>query len=259
MLPKVWLAIETMHANTLEVPIYWEQVEARQGKYDFSLIDTLLMQSRAHKVHLVLLWFATWKNGSNHYMPAWMKKDAGKYPNITGRDGKPIDSPAPDAQATVEADTRAFAAVMRYLKQADPQRTVIMVQVENEPGAWNSVRDFAAAAQKAFEGPVPAELLYMCPPAAPAPGGKYSAAGPMNIFMPGRSPVSSVRWPRQGKKNTHYRCMSMQPSAILFPIRKRRPMKAEVPRTMCFPSGKWRHPLSISLRRIFIFPVRKKC
>jgi hypothetical protein len=159
MLPKVWLAIETMHANTLEVPIYWEQVEARQGKYDFSLIDTLLMQSRAHKVHLVLLWFATWKNGSNHYMPAWMKKDAGKYPNITGRDGKPIDSPAPDAQATVEADTRAFAAVMRYLKQADPQRTVIMVQVENEPGAWNSVRDFAPAAQKAFEGPVPAELL----------------------------------------------------------------------------------------------------
>ena len=159
MLPKVWLAIETMHANTLEVPIYWEQIEGRQGKYDFSLIDTLLMQSRAHKVHLVLLWFATWKNGSNHYMPAWMKNDAGKYPNIIGRDGKPIDSPAPDAQATVEADARAFAAVMRYLKQADPQRTVIMVQVENEPGAWDSVRDFAPAAQKAFEGAVPAALL----------------------------------------------------------------------------------------------------
>jgi hypothetical protein len=29
MLPQVWLAIETMHANTLEVPIYWEQIEAQ--------------------------------------------------------------------------------------------------------------------------------------------------------------------------------------------------------------------------------------
>ena len=37
MLPEVWSAIETMHANTLEIPIYWEQVEPQQGKFDFSL------------------------------------------------------------------------------------------------------------------------------------------------------------------------------------------------------------------------------
>src|SRR6185437_9292810 len=46
MLPKVWDAIEIMHANTLEVPIYWEQVEPEEGKFDFSLIDTLLIQAR---------------------------------------------------------------------------------------------------------------------------------------------------------------------------------------------------------------------
>src|ERR1035437_2885417 len=50
-------------ANTLEVPIYWEQIEPQPGKFDFSLVDTLLKQGREHKVHLVLLWFATWKNG----------------------------------------------------------------------------------------------------------------------------------------------------------------------------------------------------
>src|SRR5471030_2620213 len=75
MLPNVWAGIQAMHANTLEVPIYWEQVEPEQDKFDFSLIDTLLAQSRQHNIHLVLLWFATWKNGSNHYMPAWMKLD----------------------------------------------------------------------------------------------------------------------------------------------------------------------------------------
>ncbi|MBD1365621.1 DUF5597 domain-containing protein [Mucilaginibacter sp. ZT4R22] len=159
MLPQVWHAVETMHANTLEVPIYWEQIEATQGKFDFSVVDTLLAQARTHKTRLVLLWFATWKNGSNHYMPGWMKNNAAKYPNITGKSGKPIDSPSPNVEATLEADTKAFAAVMRYLKKADPQHTVIMVQVENEPGAWDTIRDYSPLAQKLFDGPVPAELL----------------------------------------------------------------------------------------------------
>ncbi len=78
LLPAVWKSVEYMHANTLEVPVYWEQVEPEQGKFDFSVVDILLSQARLHHVHLVLLWFGTWKNGSNHYMPGWMKKDAGK-------------------------------------------------------------------------------------------------------------------------------------------------------------------------------------
>ncbi len=159
LLPQVWLAAEEMHLNTLEVPIYWEQVEAEQEKFDFSLIDTLLNQSREHKVHLVLLWFATWKNGSNHYMPEWMKRDVVKYPNSTGKDGRTIDSPSPNILATMDADIKAFTAVMKYLKKADERHTVIMVQVENESGSWGSVRDYSTVAQKLFEGPVPPELL----------------------------------------------------------------------------------------------------
>jgi len=159
MLPQLWRAVEEMHANTLEVPIYWEQIEPQAGKFDFSLIDTLLTQARDHNARLVLLWFATWKNGSNHYMPEWMKRDAAKYPNVTGKNGQPKDSPSPHAKATLEADVKAFSAVMRYLKQADKPHTVIMVQVENEAGTWDSVRDYSVSAQKLFEGEVPAELL----------------------------------------------------------------------------------------------------
>jgi hypothetical protein len=159
MLPQLWQSVEQMHANTLEVPIYWEQVESQPGKFDFSLIDTLVIQAREHKARLVLLWFATWKNGSNHYMPEWMKGDVAKYPNITGRDGRPVDSPSPHSEAALGADTRAFAAVMGHLKKTDARHTVIMMQVENESGSWGSVRDYSAIAQKLFEGPVPAELL----------------------------------------------------------------------------------------------------
>src|SRR4030043_2312499 len=143
MLPAVWTAIKAMHANTLETPIYWEQIEAQPGKYDFSLIDTLLTQAREHKGHLVILWFGTWKNGSNNYMPEWMKRDAMKYPNITGRNGQPVDSPSPHTQAAMEADAKVFSAVMGYLKKADPQPTVLMVQVENEPGSWGRGRDYS--------------------------------------------------------------------------------------------------------------------
>jgi beta-galactosidase GanA len=40
MLPQVWSAVKAMNANTLEVPVYWEQIEPQPGKFDFSLIDT---------------------------------------------------------------------------------------------------------------------------------------------------------------------------------------------------------------------------
>ena len=159
MLPNLWQSIETLHANTLEVPIYWEQIEPQQDHFDLSLIDTLLLQARQHHTRLVLLWFATWKNGSNHYMPEWMKHDAAKYPNIKNAKGDPIDSPSPNTTATMEADTRAFREVMKHLKATDPQHTVIMVQVENESGSWGSVRDYSPHIQKLIDAPVPAELL----------------------------------------------------------------------------------------------------
>src|SRR5450631_4282230 len=38
MLPKVWPAIEYLHANTVEIPIYWEQFEPRQGRFDYTVV-----------------------------------------------------------------------------------------------------------------------------------------------------------------------------------------------------------------------------
>src|ERR1039458_9728724 len=158
-LPKVWPAMEYLHVNTVEMPVYWEQIEARQGEYDFTLVDTLLAEARKHQVHLALLWFGTWKNGSQHYMPEWTKPGALKYPHVTGKNGDAVDSPSPFAAASLELDKKAFAAFMRHLKAVDPERTVIMVQVENESGTWGSLRDYSPAANKLFESPVPPEVL----------------------------------------------------------------------------------------------------
>jgi hypothetical protein len=156
---KEWTAMEYLHANTIEIPIYWDLIEKQPGQFDFSSIDSLLAEARQHNVRLVLLWFATWKNGSQHYMPEWMLSDPARYFHAVDRNGQAVDSPSPFATASLEADKKAFAAVMGHLKEADPQRTVLMVQVENETGNWNSVRDFSPAAQKVFEAPVPPEIL----------------------------------------------------------------------------------------------------
>ena len=110
-------------------------------------------------MRLVLLWFATWKNGSPHYTPEWVKTDAERFPRVIDTKGEPVDSLSPLGADTLAADSRAFAALMAHVKTADPQHTVIMVQIENETGTWGSVRDYSPAAQKAFDGPVPPALL----------------------------------------------------------------------------------------------------
>lgn len=170
MLPKVWPAIDFLHANTLEIPVYWEQFEPEPGKFDTSVIDTIIKQAREHHARLVFLWFGTWKNGSSHYEPLWMKSQPDKYPRIIGRNGNRVDSPSPHAPETLAADIHAFSALMRHLKSVDGRHTVIMVQVENEPGAWGSVRDFSPAVEKLFNGPVPSELLKAMGTNAPAGG-----------------------------------------------------------------------------------------
>src|SRR5581483_404641 len=105
-LPEVWPAIEYLHANTLETPIYWEQFEPKPGQFDYSEVDLLLQQARQRQVHLVLLWFGTWKNGSQHYMPEWMKLDPKRYFHVMNKEGEYVDSPSPFCPASLDEDKK---------------------------------------------------------------------------------------------------------------------------------------------------------
>jgi len=157
-LPKVWPTIHALHANTLEIPIAWEQIEPVEGRFDFSWVDTLLTESRANGVRLVPLWFGTWKNTNPQYTPEWVKADSKRFPREIAPDGSTHWVMSAHGRATLEADKRAFAALMRHIRQVDPQHTIIMVQVENETGSYGISRDFSPAAQRLFSQPIPAEL-----------------------------------------------------------------------------------------------------
>lgn len=158
-LDDVWPAIDIVKPNTVMVPVGWEQVEAKEGEFDFAFVDTLLEQAREKKVRLILLWFATWKNNGPNYAPEWVKLDNQRFPRVITADGRTLNSLSPHASATLEADRKAFVQLMRHLKAKDPQHTVIMVQPQNEPGTYGSVRDFSPLAQKDFDAAVPEALL----------------------------------------------------------------------------------------------------
>lgn len=158
-LDALWPMVVLMHGNTLEVPVYWEQLEPREGQFDDSVVDIVVQQARAHHVRLILLWFATWKNGKMHYAPEWVKNDPARFPRVIAPDGKPIDVLSPNSPTNYNAAAAAFAHLMAHLRAIDgTQHTVIMMQLENEPGALGSVRDFFAMAQKHFEDNVPPQI-----------------------------------------------------------------------------------------------------
>jgi beta-galactosidase GanA len=158
MLPVVWPMIRQIHANTLEIPVAWEQIEPFEGKFDFTWVDTLIAQARQNGMRLNLLWFGTWKNTGPSYEPEWVKSDTKRFPRMVTKDGKTHYVPTPLSRATLAADKRAFVALMRHIREIDPQHTVILVQVENEVGSYGSPRDFSPEANRLFAGPIPAEL-----------------------------------------------------------------------------------------------------
>jgi beta-galactosidase GanA len=61
--------------NTVLAGVSWAQFEPEEGKFDFSVLDGVIREARTHNMRLVLLWFASWKNGLSSYPPYWVKKD----------------------------------------------------------------------------------------------------------------------------------------------------------------------------------------
>jgi GH35 family endo-1,4-beta-xylanase len=59
----VWSKLTTMNMNTVLGSVSWEQIEPTEGNFDFQSLDQVLLDARAHGLHVVLLWFGSFKNG----------------------------------------------------------------------------------------------------------------------------------------------------------------------------------------------------
>jgi beta-galactosidase GanA len=159
-LRPIWPRLVDLNINTVLAPVSWELVEPAEGTFDFSLVDGLIAGARQYNLRLILLWFGSWKNGMSSYVPAWENRDSARFPRARRADGTPVDVLSTLADANWRADSSAFAALMRHLREVDGRdHTVIMVQVENEIGLLGDSRDRSPTAEEAFAGAVPAEFL----------------------------------------------------------------------------------------------------
>jgi beta-galactosidase GanA len=151
---------QRMHLNTVLLPVCWDLIEPEEGKFDFALMKGAIDQARARHLRLVLLWFGTWKNSMSCYAPSWVKRDTTRFERVKRSSGEVLEIISPASIAANEADARAFARLMRWIREYDSdQQTVIMVQVENEIGMIPEPRDHSEISDEVYRSVVPEELL----------------------------------------------------------------------------------------------------
>lgn len=165
----VWDKVSASGCNTVIATVGWDQVEAVEGSFDFSVVDELLAGARSARVRLILIWFGAFKNAYSTYAPSWVRADTQRFPRaVLGEPALPSQFSYPGAMrrpvlsvfsdALLEADQAAYAAFVRYLAENDGEHTVIMIQVENEVGLLGSGRDRCALAREAWNAQVPEQL-----------------------------------------------------------------------------------------------------
>jgi hypothetical protein len=155
----VWPKLRGINLNTVLTPVSWQLIEPTEGHFDFSSVDALLASARRNDLKLVILWFGAWKNSMSSYAPSWVRRDQPRFPRAMLPDGSGEEILSAFSPAVLEADRRAFTALLQHLKIVDAQaQTVLMVQVENEIGMLPAARDHGPLANSAFAAPVPPEL-----------------------------------------------------------------------------------------------------
>jgi hypothetical protein len=148
---------EAVHANTVLASVTWEMIQPEEDRFDFTSVERMVHQARSTGTRLVLLWFGAWKNGASSYAPGWVKRDWHRFPPCVLEDGRISNTLSPFGETDLDLD--AFVALMSFLEEFDEaERTVLMVQIENEIGLLGDSRDRSAAATRAFDAPIPASL-----------------------------------------------------------------------------------------------------
>jgi beta-galactosidase GanA len=150
--------LKKMNLNSVFVTLAWEQFEPKEGVYDYTLVDAIIENAKKNDLKVCLLWFASWKNGESSYTPLWVKKDTKRFFRVKTKEGKAIETMSPFCEATKIADAKAFAILMKHVKEVDTAQTVILMQPQNEVGMFQDI-DYNKVALDLYEKEVPKALM----------------------------------------------------------------------------------------------------
>lgn len=51
----IWSRMAQKNLNTVIAPVYWELIEPQEGKFNFNLVDSMILGARKQNLHLVIL------------------------------------------------------------------------------------------------------------------------------------------------------------------------------------------------------------
>ena len=134
---EIWPKMIATNVNTLLGSVSWEMIEPEEGKFDFKELDKVILDARKHGLHLILLWFGSFKNGESAYLgtlvtyfhiligaslgrstytPSWVKTDPKRFPRAELRKAGGVieiaDVLSLFHKQNVEADAKAFQKLL---------------------------------------------------------------------------------------------------------------------------------------------------
>ncbi|KAJ5684268.1 uncharacterized protein N7477_000613 [Penicillium maclennaniae] len=138
----IWQKLVDTNINTVLGCVTWENIEPVEDQFDFTELEKVILDARRHGLHLVLLWFGSFKNGISTYVPPWVKTQTRRFPRAKLRKAGGVletgDVLSIFHEEACKADAKAFSRLLQHATS----------------------RDGSAAAEQRFNESVPSDLLH---------------------------------------------------------------------------------------------------
>lgn len=138
---------KALHCNTIQLTIWWKEIEPERNRFDWTLLEWSLNECRKYGLKMEIIWFGSNVCGAGweSMTPRWIAENPRQYSRIATKDGKPLGEgfvhgidgkkytlcvENPDL---LETERNTIRHMMNYLLTYDVAHTVIGFQVENEP------------------------------------------------------------------------------------------------------------------------------
>lgn len=133
-------AYRDMGATTVGLDVLWDKIEHVQDHYDFAFLDWFVKQARSRRLKLILHLFSSNVCGGVtdsdkwSYTPGYILSAPEKYQRmVLPYEYKPNGPPmCPNDPDTLERERKYVVKVAEHLRDTDTDRTVIMLQINNE-------------------------------------------------------------------------------------------------------------------------------